>query len=68
MLDSPDLALSDYNVFASMGDAVTEQQFSDSEEIGKWLDEWFDARDKHKFPQGWAICVESDGQYVTFTK
>jgi len=67
---SPDLAPSDYHLFASMGHALAEQHFSNFEKVGKWLDEWFAAKDKqffwhgiHKLPERWAKCVEADGQY-----
>ena len=67
---SPDLAPSDYHLFASMGHALAEQHFSNFEEVGKWLDEWFAAKDKqffwhgiHTLPERWAKCVETDGQY-----
>ncbi|XP_025154494.1 uncharacterized protein LOC112588519 [Harpegnathos saltator] len=43
---SPDLAPSDYHLFTSMGHALAEQHFSNFEEVGKWLDEWFAAKDK----------------------
>ncbi|KAL6258324.1 hypothetical protein P5V15_010271 [Pogonomyrmex californicus] len=67
---SPDLAPSDYHLFATMGHALAEQHFSNFEEVGKWLDEWFAAKDKqffwhgiHKLPERWAKCVEANGQY-----
>ncbi|KAL6253754.1 hypothetical protein P5V15_015558 [Pogonomyrmex californicus] len=41
---SLDLAPSDYHLFASMGHALAEQHFSNFEEVGKWLDEWFAAK------------------------
>jgi len=53
-----------------MGHALAEQQFSNFEDVGKWLDEWFAAKDKqffwhgmHQLPERWAKCVEADGQY-----
>jgi len=36
---SPDLAPSDYHLFASMGHALTEQRFGSYEDVKKWLDE-----------------------------
>ncbi|GFU25221.1 mariner Mos1 transposase [Trichonephila clavipes] len=47
---SLDLAPSDYHLFASMGHALAEQHFSNFEEVGKWLDEWFAAKDIRKCP------------------
>ena len=38
---SPDLTPSDYHFFTSMKHALSEQNFNNFEEIGKWLDEWF---------------------------
>lgn len=67
---SPDLAPSDYHLFASMGHALAEQHFANFEEVKKWLDEWFGSKDKrffwdgiHKLPERWTKCVESNGQY-----
>jgi len=36
---SPDLAPSDYHLFASMGHALAEQRFGSYEDVKKWLDE-----------------------------
>ena len=67
---SPDLAPSDYYLFASMGHALAEQRFDSYENVKKWLDYWFDSKDKqffwsgiYKLPGRWEKCVDSDGQY-----
>ncbi|GFU46766.1 mariner Mos1 transposase [Trichonephila clavipes] len=44
-----DLAPSDYHLFASMGHAFAEQHFSSFQEVRKWRDEWFAAKDKQFF-------------------
>jgi len=41
---SPDLAPSDYHLFASMDHALAEQRFGSYEDVKKWLDEWFAER------------------------
>ena len=41
---SPDLAPSDYHLFAFMTYAVTEQRFDSYNDVKKWLDEWFAAK------------------------
>jgi len=41
---SPDLAPSDYHLFASMDHALAEQRFGSYEDVKKWLDEWFAAQ------------------------
>jgi len=41
---SPDLALSCYHLFASMGHALAEQRFDSYEDVKKWFDEWFAAK------------------------
>ena len=46
---SPDLAPSDYYLFASMGHALAEQRFDSYEYVKKWLDDWFDSKDKQFF-------------------
>ena len=48
-LQSFDLAPSDYHLFASMGHTLAEQHFSMFEEVGKWLNECFAAKQKHFF-------------------
>ena len=55
---SPDLAPSDYHLFASMGHALAEQRFGSYEDVKKWLDEWFAAKGEdfywrgiHKLPE-----------------
>jgi len=66
----PDLAPSDYHLFASMGHALAEQHFDSYEDVKKWLDEWFAAkgedfywRDIHKLLERWEKCVTSNGAY-----
>ena len=67
---SPDLAPSDYHLFASMGHALTEKRFDSHENAKKWLDDWFVEKDEqffwrgiHKLPERWEKCVASDGNY-----
>ena len=67
---SPDLAPSDYHLFASMGHALAEQRFSSNEGVKKSFDEWFVAkgedfywRDIHKLPERLEKCVTSTGAY-----
>ena len=57
---SPDLAPSDYHLFASMDHTLAEQHFDSYEDVKKWPDEWFAAkgedvywRDIHKLPERW---------------
>ena len=67
---SPDLAPSDYHLFASMGHALAEQLFGSYEDVKKWLDEWFAAKGEdfywrgiHKLSERWEKCVTSNGAY-----
>lgn len=48
----PDLAPSDYYHFATLGNALAEQHFSNFEEAGKWLDKWFAVKGKKNLRQG----------------
>lgn len=57
---SPDLAPSDYHLFASMGHALSEQRFDSHENAKKWLDDWLAAKNQqffwrgiHKLPERW---------------
>ncbi|EFN84303.1 Histone-lysine N-methyltransferase SETMAR, partial [Harpegnathos saltator] len=68
---SPDLAPSDYYLFASMRHAFAEQRFSSYENVRKWLDDWFASKEQQFFSRGihklsdvWEKCIASDGQYL----
>ena len=39
---SPDLAPTDYHLFASLGHALADQRFTSYENVREWLDNWFD--------------------------
>jgi len=67
---SPDLAPTDYHLFASMGHTLAEQHFDSYADVQKWLDEWFASKEQdlfwrgiHKLPERWAKCVASKGKY-----
>ena len=67
---SPDLAPSDYYLFALMGHALSDQHFTSYENVRKWLDDWFASRERqffwrgiHQLPDRWEKCIASDGQY-----
>ena len=44
---SPDLAPSDYHLFASLYHALAEQRFTSYENVREWVDKWFDLKDEH---------------------
>ena len=67
---SPDLAPSDYYLFASTGHALSDQRFTSYENVRKWLDDWFAWKERqfswrgiHQLPDRWEKCIASDGQY-----
>ena len=67
---SPNLAPSDYYLFASMGHALSDQHFTSYENVRKWLDDWFASKERqffwrgiHQLPDRWEKCIASDGQY-----
>ncbi|EFN85010.1 Histone-lysine N-methyltransferase SETMAR, partial [Harpegnathos saltator] len=67
---SPDLAPSDYYLFASMGHALAEQRFTSYENVRKWLDDRFASKEQqffwhgiHKLSGRWEKYIPSDGQY-----
>ena len=43
---SPDLAPSDYHLFASLGHALAKKRFTSYENVREWLDNWFDLKDE----------------------
>ena len=56
----PDLALSDYHLFASLGHALAEKRFNLYDNVRKWLDNWFASKEElffwrgtHKLPERW---------------
>ena len=67
---SPDLAPSDYHLFASLGHALAKQRFSSYENVQEWLDNCFGLKDEpfywrgiHHLPDRWEKCVNSNGDY-----
>lgn len=67
---SPDLAPSDYHLFASMGHSLADQHFANFEEVKIWVAEWFGSKEGqfyrrgiHTLPERWQKCINSDGQY-----
>ncbi|GFW95884.1 mariner Mos1 transposase [Trichonephila clavipes] len=43
---SPDLATSDYHLFASLGHALADQHFTSYENVISWLDDWLASKDR----------------------
>ncbi|UYV74262.1 hypothetical protein LAZ67_11002704 [Cordylochernes scorpioides] len=67
---SPDLAPSDYHLFTSLGHALKNQEFSNSDILRKWLVDWFDSKGIEFFRQGirklperWSKCIANQGNY-----
>ena len=67
---SPDMAPSDYYLFASMGHVLSDQHFTSYENVRKCLDDWFALKERQFFWRGihqlsdrWEKCIASDGQY-----
>ena len=60
---SPDLAPSDYYLFASLGHALAEQRFTSYENLRIWLDNWFGSKTPEFFWQGIHNCAK-DGPSV----
>ena len=65
---SPDLAPSDYHLFASLGHALAEQRFTSYENVRECLDNLFHLKDEQFFwrgirhlPERWKKCVNSNG-------
>ncbi|UYV66134.1 hypothetical protein LAZ67_4000380 [Cordylochernes scorpioides] len=67
---SPDLAPSDDHLFTSLGHALKNQEFSNSDILRKWLVDWFDSKGIEFFRQGirklperWSECIANQGNY-----
>jgi len=61
---SPDLAPSDYHLFASHWDTLAQQRFTSYEDVRKWLDDWFGSKEQqffwrgiHKLSNRWKKCM-----------
>lgn len=61
---------SDYHLFRSMKNRLSEIWVTNKEGIKKWLDDFFDAKDEkflldgiHKLPEKWEKVVASDEEY-----
>lgn len=53
-----------------MGHALADQRFDSYENVKKWLDDKFEAKDEqffgrgiHQLPERWEKCVAGDGKY-----
>jgi len=46
---SPDLAPSDYRLFAWMGHALAQQRFTSYKDVRRWLDDWFGSKEQQFF-------------------
>ena len=53
---SPDLAPSDYYLFASMGHALSDQHFTSYENVRKCLDDWFALKERQFFGVAFTNC------------
>ncbi|GBP38937.1 Mariner Mos1 transposase [Eumeta japonica] len=67
---SPDIVLSDYNLFQSMAHALSEQWFPSYEDTKNWVDSWIASKDKEFFrlgirtlPERWKKVISGNGQY-----
>jgi len=67
---SPDLAPSDYHLFASLGHALAGRRFTSYGNLKIWLRNWFKDKNRrffwqgiHKLPERWEKCVASNGHY-----
>ena len=68
---SPDLAPSDYHLFAAMTNAMAGTSFEDEHEITQWLTEFFESKPVdfyrqgiHALPIRWRKVIDTDGDYI----
>ena len=68
---SPDLALSDYQLFRSISNSLRGVSFNDDMELRTWLDEFFESRPPDFYRQGieklverWEEVINNDGNYI----
>ena len=63
---SPDLAPSDYHLFASLGHALAEQRFTSYENVREWLDNWFDLKDEQFYWRLFQQRVKNESLIVDY--
>lgn len=68
---SPDLAPSNFYLFANLKKHLQGRKFSDDEEVKSAVEEWFNEKDKtfyeaglNMLPSRWERVIEHDGQYI----
>ncbi|GFY10710.1 mariner Mos1 transposase [Trichonephila clavipes] len=58
---SPDLALSDDHLFASLGHVLADQRFTSYENVKSWLDDWLASKTDHFFGVVFTNCPKDGG-------
>ncbi|PRD17754.1 UNVERIFIED_CONTAM: mariner\T [Trichonephila clavipes] len=59
---SPDLAPSNYHLFASLGHALADQRFTSYENVKSWLDDWLASKDQSFFLAWYSQIVQKMGK------
>ena len=72
---SPDLAPTDYHLFRSLADHLTEKRFENEDHLKSELTNFFSSKPSQFYesgilslPKRWRQVIDSDGQYVDETK
>lgn len=67
---SPDIAPSDYHLFRSMQNSLTDVHFETLEEVRKWVDDFIKSKDEkffyigiHSLPEKWLKVIDNNGEY-----
>lgn len=67
---SPDLAPTDYHLFASLSNALQNQAFVDDDDLDHWLRDFFSSKPEQFYrdgiqslPQKWQKVIDCDGDY-----
>lgn len=68
---SPDLAPSDFYLFRSLANNIQGKTFADEEDLGIWLNKYFDSRPGefwkngiNKLPERWEYVLNNGGDYI----
>ncbi|GFV28981.1 mariner Mos1 transposase [Trichonephila clavipes] len=59
---SPNLASSNYHLFASLGHALADQRFTSYENVKPWLDDWLASKDRSFFWRGYSQIAQKMGE------
>jgi len=69
-LYSPNIVPSDYHLFCSIHNSLTDEHFETFEEVRKWVDDFIKSKDEnffyygiHSLSEKWLKVIDNNGEY-----